>query len=216
MTGGVPQLFRLILLGHTSCLAHSELLQRNSCLQARAEVIQQAYRHCAYAQSSCRAAAAVCAHPLQLSGTLYANASLKRNHHHERAAATALLLRQDDCIVSVQLSQVRQQSVCVRPKYIVARCVTAALYLATDIMQRCNPLGVCSPETIMNGSRLAAGDHSLASRIAAIHTTAVPCSESLQHADSPCRALFAGWKLSAASALELLLSLNASQRLVSV
>ena len=126
--------------------------------------IQTLCIHCAYAQSSCRAAAAVCAHPLQLSGTLYANASLKRNHHHERAAATALLLRQDDCSVSVQLSQVRQQSVCVRPKYIVARCVTAALYLATDVMQRCNPLGVCSPETIMNGSRLAAGDHSLASR----------------------------------------------------
>ena len=148
---------------------------------------------------------------------LYANSSLKRNHHHERAAATALLLHPDDCSVSVQLSQVRQQSACVRPKYIVDRCAataaTAALYLAADVVQRCIPLGVCAPDTIVNGSRLAAGDHLLVSRFAAIHTTALPCSESLQHVDSPC--LQVG-RSSAGSALELSLSLNANQRLVSV
>ena len=157
------------------------------------------------------------AHALQLSGTLYANSSLKRNHHHERASATALLLHPDDCSVSVQLSQVRQQSACVRSKYIVDRCAataaTAALYLAAHVVQRCIPLGVCAPDMIVNGSRLAAGDHSLASRTAAIHTTALPCSESLQHADSPC--LQAG-RSSAGSALELSLSLNADQHLVSV
>ena len=220
VTGGVPQLFGLIILGHASCLAHSELCSATAaCKHVQAQAVA-GIQNCAYAQSSCRAAAAVCAHPLHLSGTLYANTSLKRNHHHERAAATAILLRPDDCSISIQLSQIRQQSVCFRPKCIVVRCATcrdsmlsAALYLATDAMQRCIPLGVCAPETIVNGSRLAAGDHSLASRTAAIQTTAVPCSESLQHADSPC--LQAG-SSSAASALELLLSMNANQRLVSV